>query len=193
MKIESNYVPEFKDGNWKYVTNATKGQLAGNRRERRPRLTPGAMTNSASKTKTPPADWKPKPAMKNLLPKRVITVVGPESSGTTLLATSLGVATGAFDPEGEWHQIDTFGKMTKSAVDPSEIIFERDVVKKMDYKETVSRRAHSLDGIEVQHLSLPWGWICEDTTSMGIVEALVSRAPIICVHQLKIRTDTKTI
>ena len=172
-------MPEFKDGNWKYVTNATKAQLSGHRRGIRPRLTFGASTDTASKKKTPPADWKPKPAREKLLPKRVITVVGPESSGTTLLATALGVASGAFDPEGEWSQINTFGKKTKSAVDPSEINFRQDVIKKMDYKGTVNRRAYSLDGVEVQHLSLPWGWICDDTTSMGIVEALVSRVPTI--------------
>ena len=44
------------------------------------------------------------PLKKKLLPKRVIAVFGPESSGTTSLTTVLGVATGIFPREGKWNQ-----------------------------------------------------------------------------------------
>eukprot|EP00984_Skeletonema_dohrnii_P025399 scaffold14558_cov118-Skeletonema_dohrnii-CCMP3373.AAC.1 len=79
-----------------------------------------------------------------ILPKKVITVVGPESSGSTFLATTLAVAVGA-----------DLGK-TKN----------------------VNRRARSVDGkFEIQHLSLPWGWYCEGSSSdeidVNIVDALV--------------------
>lgn len=132
------------------------------------------MQSAASKPLRPPSDWKPRPPKKSILPKRVITVVGPESSGTTLLSTALGVATGGFNPEGEWFQIWSFGrKKTKLPIAPSELDFNRDAVKKMDYKETVTRRVNSLDGVEIQHLSLPWGGMCNKNARINIVEALV--------------------
>ena len=31
----------------------------------------------------------------------------------------------------------------------------------------------SPDGVEIQHLSLPWGWLCEDDAKINVVEALV--------------------
>ena len=80
-----------------------------------------------------------------ILPKKVITVVGPESSGSTFLATTLAVAVGA--DLGKTNNVNR-------------------------------RRARSVDGkFEIQHLSLPWGWHCEDNSSdeicVNIVDALV--------------------
>lgn len=137
------------------------------------RLTPGEQSYAAQKKRTPPKDWTPRPPKQSVLPKRVISVVGPESSGTTLLSTALGVATGAFNPDGEWYQIPSFGRKSRLLIDPSELDFSKDVIKKMDFKETVTRRVNSLDGVEIQHLSLPWGWICEGITRVDVVEALV--------------------
>jgi hypothetical protein len=206
LGIDSDYVPEFKDGNTKvnklfsyshciyrgitsltakcffslhaickYVTNATKGELTGKRVSRPGRLTGGgeAVNRQTKKKRVPPADWKPRPPKEHLLPKRVITVVGPESSGTTLLATALGVAVGAFNANGEWYRIHAFGRRTKAAVDPAELDFSRDAVMKMDFKESVTRSVNSIDGVEIQHLSLPWGWICDNVTKIDVVEALV--------------------
>ena len=79
-----------------------------------------------------------------ILPKKLITVVGPESSGSTFLAATIASAVGA---------------------DPKQ----------------VNKIARSQDGkTDVQHLSLPWGWFCEDNSSaddaeMGVhvVDAMV--------------------
>lgn len=137
---------------------------------------PGRLTSGGQltqKKRTPPADWKPRPPKKSVLPSKVITVVGPESSGTTLLATAFGVATGAFYPEGEWYQIFTYGRKGKLAVAPDYLDFSKDAVKKMDFKDAVNRRVNSADGVEIQHLSLPWGWTCDDANNVNVVEALV--------------------
>jgi hypothetical protein len=137
---------------------------------------PGRLTSggqSTPKKRTPPADWKPRPPKKSVLPAKVFTVVGPESSGTTLLSTALGVATGAFYPEGEWYQIYTYGRKSKLAVTPDQFDFSKDAVKKLDFKDSVNRRVNSADGVEIQHLSLPWGWTCDDVTGVEVVEALV--------------------
>lgn len=174
LGIDSTYVPDFNDGNAKYITDATKGELK--RPEKfapPPRLTSADRGAAARVKKTPPKDWKPRPPKKSILPKRVITVVGSESSGTTFLSTALGVAAGAFNSNGEWFEIYTFGRKTREAVNQIDLDFSRDAVKKMDFKESVSRRVTSLDGVEIQHLSLPWGWICDATTNVEIVEALV--------------------
>ncbi|KAL3783237.1 hypothetical protein HJC23_001144 [Cyclotella cryptica] len=174
LGIDSSYVPEFTDGNAKYITDATKGEL-----KRPGKFTPPERLTSADRgppvrvKKTPPKDWKPRPPKKSILPKRVITVVGSESSGTTFLSTALGVAAGAFNSDGEWFEIFTFGRKTKQAVNQMDLDFSRDAVKKMDFKESVSRRVTSSDGVEIQHLSLPWGWLCDATTNVQIVEALV--------------------
>jgi RecA/RadA recombinase len=80
----------------------------------------------------------------SILPKKVITVVGPESSGSTFLATTLAAAAGAG----------------------------------LGITKKVNRRARTVDGkYEIQHLSLPWGWICEsnsgDEIAVNIVDAMV--------------------
>ncbi len=78
-----------------------------------------------------------------ILPKKLITVVGPESSGSTFLTATLASAVGA---------------------DPGQ----------------VNKKARSKDGkTDVQHLSLPWGWFCEDNSSdefsVHVVDAMVPR------------------
>ena len=50
----------------------------------------------------PPKPNQPPPPKEHLLPRKVITVVGPESSGTTFLASALGVAVGTFTEKGGW-------------------------------------------------------------------------------------------
>ena len=79
----------------------------------------------------------------SILPKRIITVFGTESSGSTFLATTLGIASGAFPPNGTY------------ATTPSDRHNNpgRDVVERV-----VAKRAWSPNGdMEIQHLSLPWG------------------------------------
>lgn len=113
LGIQSSYLPNFEDANDKYVRGAEEYQLS-----------------------LP----KPKKPKEHLLPKRVLTVFGPESSGSTFLASTLGAAAGIID----------------------------------GVVETIPRQATSLDGEwEVQHLSLPWGWLCEEGEDINIVETLV--------------------
>lgn len=86
-------------------------------------------------------DLPPRPS--SILPKRVITVFGTESSGSTFLATVLGIASGSFPKNGTYVQLpsDRFNNTGR-------LIVER----------TVAKRARSPDGhTEIQHLSLPWG------------------------------------
>ena len=113
LRLKSSYLPTFQDGNDKYI-----------RREEDyfPLL----------------SKPKKKHIKKKTLAKKVITVFGPESSGTTFLASTLGIAVGIFEVDG------------------------------------ISRQAMSPSGEwEIQHLSLPWGWQCEDDEDIAIVEALV--------------------
>lgn len=76
-----------------------------------------------------------------ILPKKVITVVGPESSGSTFLTTTLAMAIGA----------------------------DLGISKKVSGRVMTADRKY-----EIQHLSLPWGWQCEnDDSGVSIVDALV--------------------
>ncbi|KAL9182735.1 hypothetical protein ACHAXT_004014 [Thalassiosira profunda] len=79
-----------------------------------------------------------------ILPKRLISVFGSEASGSTFLATTLGVASGAFPVNGTVVTLpsDRFNNSGRTIVE-----------------RVVAKRARSPDGaIEIQHLSLPWGW-----------------------------------
>eukprot|EP00986_Skeletonema_menzelii_P008955 scaffold3929_cov141-Skeletonema_menzelii.AAC.7 len=87
-----------------------------------------------------------------ILPKRVITVVGPESSGSTFLATTLAVAAGVNLEEKSRGRNHRF--------------------------RALNRRARTVDGeLEIQHLSLPWGMFCginsSDEIGVNVVDALV--------------------
>ena len=79
-----------------------------------------------------------------ILPKRLISVFGSEASGSTFLATTLGVASGAFPVNGTVVTLpsDRFNNSGRTIVE-----------------RVVAKRARSPDGtVEIQHLSLPWGW-----------------------------------
>lgn len=81
---------------------------------------------------------------KSILPKRLITVFGAESSGSTFLATTLGIASGAFPANGTY--VTTPSDRYNN---PGRVIVER----------VVAKSARSPDGgVEIQHLSLPWGF-----------------------------------
>ena len=84
-------------------------------------------------------------------------------------------------------QIPSFSRKTKAILDQSSLDFTKDVVKKMVFNDAVTRRVTSADGVEIQHLSLPWGWFCDDKSSIDIVEALVEYflvlvVPRLCMH-----------
>ncbi|KAL3804712.1 hypothetical protein HJC23_008527 [Cyclotella cryptica] len=97
---------------------------------------------------------KPPPPKQKLLPKRLITIFGAESSGTTFLSTALGVATGAFAAEGKWQPVPLSSTWK--------------------FEKGVDRRVMSDDGEwEIQHISLPWGWNCATHETLDIVEALI--------------------
>jgi hypothetical protein len=84
LGINSTYAPVFSDGNAKYVTKQN------------------ALRKNAdieiSKTKKHDESIEQSPT-NELLPKRLISVIGLQSSGATLLSNVLGVATGTF-PDG---------------------------------------------------------------------------------------------
>ncbi|KAL7528539.1 hypothetical protein ACHAXR_002500, partial [Thalassiosira sp. AJA248-18] len=101
----------------------------------------------------------------SLLPKRVIAVFGPESSGTKFLSSTIGAAVGAFPSEGQWSHV----VLPSNTSSPTE---------EWIFHQHNYRRAMSPDGEwEIQHLSLPWGWLCENGADVGaVVEALVPAA-----------------
>ncbi|KAL7477113.1 hypothetical protein ACHAW6_002926 [Cyclotella cf. meneghiniana] len=102
----------------------------------------------------PPMPKFPPPPKQKLLPKRLITIFGAESSGTTFLSTALGVATGAFAAEGKWQPVP--------------------LTLNWKFEKGVDRRVMSDDGEwEIQHISLPWGWNCAAHETVDIVEALI--------------------
>jgi hypothetical protein len=119
-----------------------------------------------------PSFYQPPPPEKNLLPKRIIAVFGPESSGSTFLTHVLGVAAGAFPEEGRWTQI--LAPDPQTSTDPT--------IPRMKWKfqRKVPERARTdNDELEVQHLSLPSGWMCQEwkeSTKMHVVEAFVPAA-----------------
>mmetsp|Transcript_4423 Transcript_4423/g.9893 ORF Transcript_4423/g.9893 Transcript_4423/m.9893 type:complete len:379 (-) Transcript_4423:22-1158(-) len=103
----------------------------------------------------------------SVLPKRIISVFGTESSGSTFLATTLGVASGAFPVNGTYVTVPS-----DQYNNPGRTIVEH----------VVAKRATSSNGeIEVQHLSLPWGmWFNVESNCLlqyakntAIVDALV--------------------
>eukprot|EP00571_Detonula_confervacea_P007267 CAMPEP_0172330628 /NCGR_PEP_ID=MMETSP1058-20130122/61502_1 /TAXON_ID=83371 /ORGANISM="Detonula confervacea, Strain CCMP 353" /LENGTH=459 /DNA_ID=CAMNT_0013047851 /DNA_START=283 /DNA_END=1661 /DNA_ORIENTATION=+ len=125
----------------------------------------------------PPMPRGPPPPKQYLLPKKVITVLGPESSGTTFLSTTLGVAVGAFTKDGGWVHTPAwaFSHIATDDHDQDHRVHRQYHPKgRWTYEKDIGRRAMSLDGEwEIQHLSLPWGWLCEEDEDINIVEALV--------------------
>jgi hypothetical protein len=103
--------------------------------------------------KPPMPNYHPPPKQR-LLPKRVITIFGAESSGTTFLSTALGVATGAFTEGGMWQPVP--------------------VSDRWKWEKDVERRVMSANGEwELQHISQPWGWNCKTHNTVDVVEALI--------------------
>ena len=92
----------------------------------------------------------------------MISIFGTESSGSKFLSTTLAVATGAFSAHGEWTHVS-------SSVKEDEWV----------YHQFNFRRALSLDGqVEIQHISLPWGWVCNSSEAPSTeqrVDALVPK------------------
>ncbi|KAL7551541.1 hypothetical protein ACHAWF_014722 [Thalassiosira exigua] len=145
----------------------------------------------------PPVPRGPPPPATSVLPKKLIAVFGPESSGSTFLSTTLGVATGAWGEGGKWIHEPAWalaradgegeGEGKAATKDEGEGIASwlrrparaRGKHKRRGryvYEKDLTFRARSPDGIwEVQHLSLPWGWQCEedDDVEGRVVEALV--------------------
>jgi len=129
-------------------------------------LDPPSNKNEAIALSRPLTSVKPS-GSSTLFPKRIIAIFGTESSGSTFLATTLGIATGAFPANGTYVTLppDRHGN-------PGRTIVER----------VVAKRAMSPDrSIEIQHLSLPWGmWFSpkgncnpEYAKHTEVVEALV--------------------
>ena len=110
----------------------------------------------------PPMPRHPPPPKESLLPKRVITIFGPESSGTTFLSTTLGIAIGAFTEHGGWWHIPAWA-FSHTVPDKNRkghrIYRQRNPTGRWRYEKDISRRAMTPDGErEIQHISLPWGW-----------------------------------
>mmetsp|Transcript_16399 Transcript_16399/g.29734 ORF Transcript_16399/g.29734 Transcript_16399/m.29734 type:complete len:441 (+) Transcript_16399:2-1324(+) len=160
LGIKSTYVPSFEDGNEKYVvdaaTNLDKLELEQKQQEQKVELDSRPLK---------PQTYHPPPPKESLLPKKLITVVG-----SSFLSTTLAVATGAFPSEGRWIERVLSSSFDAGSVDghvknPHELVFE----------DSVRRTASSLiDDWEIQQLSLPLGWKCNETDhTPDLVEALV--------------------
>lgn len=153
LGIASSYVPKFEDGNRKYLKELSSSDLRADAIAKEVNPPP----------KQPTSSFDPPPIKASLLPKKIIAVFGTESSGTKFLATTLGVATGAFAKDGQW----------EPALVPSNAREE------WTYHPYNYWRAMSADGEwEVQHLSLPWGGKCTrgergGKSPVNVVEALV--------------------
>jgi len=193
LEIDSNFSPQFKDENERFIgkadqkphnhnrIDADEGKLEpiftreGTLRNNRPHHPDAHMIkeisahslhqNQHAKKKLPPPPKELPSPKERLLPKKVITVFGPESSGTTFLATTLGVASGAFGTDGGWEYVLAPGKGRNKGPQY-----------KWAHLDNVAKRAMTPDGeLEIQHLSLPWGWMCGDPplADVAIVDALV--------------------
>ena len=78
LEINSTYVPSFKDGNEKYITDANAANVNEN--------SVSSKHDIAAQQPVPMNDVNP---TDSLLPKKMITVVGLEGSGSTFLSTTL--------------------------------------------------------------------------------------------------------
>eukprot|EP00581_Thalassiosira_minuscula_P028166 CAMPEP_0183757886 /NCGR_PEP_ID=MMETSP0739-20130205/6039_1 /TAXON_ID=385413 /ORGANISM="Thalassiosira miniscula, Strain CCMP1093" /LENGTH=410 /DNA_ID=CAMNT_0025995395 /DNA_START=101 /DNA_END=1333 /DNA_ORIENTATION=+ len=123
------------------------------------------ITSSILSSSLPKSSSSSSSSSSSILSKRLITVFGTESSGSTFLATTLGIASGAFPSNGTYVTLKS-----DRHNNPGRTIVER----------VVARSARSEDGsIEVQHLSLPWGFWgskkrnCDLSASTITVDAFV--------------------
>lgn len=184
LGINSTYTPAFKDGNNKYVTLYKKmpvqriqldAAVAATESESRDNKIEESEHKTASEPPPKPKTYRSPPPKKNLLPKRVISVFGPESSGTTFLTSVLGVATGAFPKEGKWTQV--------LAPKPQESIYPENPRMKWKFEHMIPDRATTDDGsLEVQHLSLPSGWVCQKEPSLNKIHVVEAFVPSECMR-----------
>lgn len=198
LGINSTYVPTFKDGNSKYVApikkkpeqqtpinrysnlasvgKATKEEdSSGDEDDKQEHKSEENEHKKSNEPPPKPSVYQPPPPKEKLLPKRVIAVFGPESSGTTFLTSVLGVATGAFPEEGRWSQV--------LAPDPQESTDPSNPRMKWKFEHTIPERATTDDGeLEVQHLSLPSGWICQKQPSLNKINVVEAFVPAECMR-----------
>ena len=123
----------------------------------------------------PPMPRQPPQPKTSLLPKKIIAVFGPESSGTTFLSTALGVAVGAFTKDGGWVHTPAWAfNHTLKGSKRKSFSGQYNPTGRWTYETDIKRRASTSDNEwEIQHISLPWGWECEEDKDIKIVEALV--------------------
>lgn len=91
LGIKSTHVPQFKDGNVKYVVDPV---------EINPMYRKESKMAQFKEQPPKPISFPPPPRHEFFLPKRLITVVSLDSS--RFLSTSLAVACGAFPEGGQW-------------------------------------------------------------------------------------------
>ena len=158
LGINSTYIPSFVNGNTKYLVDVTAEKKEKQQTTQQQHVSledrPPVMFGGQQSYVVPP----PK---QSLLPKRVIAILGPESSGTKFLSSALAVAVNAYKSGGQW----SYAPLPYEESSQSE---------QWVYHQYNYRRAMSTDGeFEIQHISLPWGWSCKDEQTMNTVEALV--------------------
>jgi hypothetical protein len=208
LGINSTYVPTFADGNNKYVTFyrpkperkvpqrkgvgaltgpfkrlfSSKGKEEGGgeedeeeKDEDHKQKEPEPEHKTYNQPPPKPSLYQPPPPKKHLLPKRIIAVFGPESSGTTFLTSVLGVATGAFPEEGRWTQV--------LSPNPQESRDPTNPRMKWKFERTIPERATTDDGaLEVQHLSLPSGWVCQKKMELNKINVVEAFIPAECMR-----------
>jgi len=186
LGINSTYIPEFKDGNAKYVTPYKKKRNPETRDLGKRFLDKTKLLddNPEEQSETPenndepppkPSFYLPPPPRKHLLPKRIIAVFGTESSGTTFLASVLGVATGAFPEEGKWVQV--LAPNPQTSIDPTTPRM------KWKFQKKLLERVVTTDGeLELQHLSLPSGWVCQKEPDLNEIRVMEAYVPAECMR-----------
>lgn len=192
LGINSTYVPVFADGNNKYVTPFKnkpvqrgaqktvflpddKTDEGDSNDEKKGDKHEELQDKTVNEPPPKPSLYQPLPPKENLLPKRIIAVFGPESSGTTFLTSVLGVATGAFPEEGMWTQV--------LSPNPQESIDPTNPRMKWKFERTIPERATTEDGtLEVQHLSLPSGWVCQKNPTLNKINVVEALVPAECMR-----------
>ena len=131
--------------------------------------------NNNDNDNRPPMPRQPPQTKTSLLPKKIIAVFGPESSGTTFLSTTLGVAVGAFSKDGGWVHTPAWAfNHTLKGHNRKSFSGQYNPTGRWTFEADIKRRASTSDNEwEIQHISLPWGWECEEDKEIKIVEALV--------------------
>ena len=93
--------------------------------------------------------------------------------------STLGVAVGTFTEDEGWFHTPARTFSHTHTVEGDYGSWISRVHRQYPARTDIGRRAMSLDGDlgewEIQHFSLPWGWLCEEGEDVNIVEALVPR------------------